>query len=256
MELLISRRSLFTALLWLGVATAIHAQPLAAPDPRLSASLDSDDWLAVGVVAAATAGSFLAEENVRSVFQENRSGIADVLERVGWWYGTPLFTVPASLLTLGAGALFDDEEVKDTGILMSEFLLTALLIQQPLRIVVGRARPLAGEGHVSFHPFNVHNEYASFVSGHSWSAFGISNIVARQIDKGWASVALYSLATITALSRMYADRHWLTDVILGSVAGYAISTALWDRHEEENSPAGNQTLQAPSHRWITISLPL
>lgn len=253
---MLSRCALCTALLCLGVASATHAQPLAAPDSRLSASLDSDDWLAAGVAAAATAGSFLVEENVRSVFQQNRSGVADVLERVGWWYGTPLFTVPASLLTLGAGALFDDDELKDTGILMSELLLTVLFVQQPLRIVVGRARPLAGEGHVSFHPFNVHNEYASFLSGHSWSAFGISNIVARQIDKGWASVGLYSLATITAFSRMYADRHWLTDVVLGSVAGYAISTALWDRHEEENNPAGIQTLQAPSHRWITISLPL
>ncbi len=100
MELLISRRSLCTALLWLGVATASHAQPLAAPDPRLSASLDSDDWLAVGVVAGATAGSFLVEERVRIVFQENRSGVAYVLESFVWFYGTKVFMVPASLLKL------------------------------------------------------------------------------------------------------------------------------------------------------------
>ncbi len=205
-------------------------------------------------MAGATASSFLLEEKVRVAFRENRSDVADFLERVGWWYGTPLFTAPASLLTLGAGALFDADEVKDTGLLMSGVLLTALLGQQPVRIMVGRARPYMGEGHLSFDSFNPSNDYASFVSGHSWSAFGISNIVARQVDETWASVGLYTLATITALSRMYADAHWLTDVVLGSIIGYTLSTALWDWHEEDGAspPAA---LQA-QRRWLAIGLRL
>lgn len=211
--------------------------------------------MAVAVAAGATAGSFLAEERVRAVFQKNRSGVADVLERVGWWYGTPLFTAPASLLTIGAGALLDDDDVRDTGVLMVQVLLSALLIQQPVRIIVGRARPFTEEGHLSFRPFTFADPYASFVSGHAWSAFGISNIVARQIDQLWASVGLYSLATITALSRLYADKHWLTDVILGSVVGYAISTALWNEKQDDKPPPG-AALRAPPRRWLTISLRL
>jgi membrane-associated phospholipid phosphatase len=206
----------------------------------------------VGVAVGATAGSFFIEESVRAAFQRNRSGAADGLERVGWWYGSPLFTVPASLLTLGAGELLDDEGVKDTGILMSQLLLTVLFVQQPVRIMVGRARPLTAEGHLSFDPFTFNNDHASFISGHSWSAFGISNIVARQIDRPWAWVGFYSLATITALSRMYADAHWLTDVVLGSILGYVISTALWEaRQDDPSTPVS--ALQAPAQRWVTIS---
>ncbi len=211
--------------------------------------------MAAGVLVGATAGSYLVEERVRTVFQENRSGVADVLERLGWWYGTPLFTAPASLLTIGAGALLDDDDVLDTGVLMGELLLSVLLIQQPVRITVGRARPFAGEGHLSFRPLTFADPYASFVSGHSWSAFGISNILARRIDRVWASAGLYSLATITALSRLYADKHWLTDVVLGSVVGYAISTALWDWQQDE-TPSPGAALKAPPRRWLMISLPL
>ena len=211
--------------------------------------------MAVGVVAGATAGSFFVEERVRAAFQENRGGVADVLERVGWWYGTPLFTVPATLITFGTGALLDDDDVKDTGVLMGELLLSVLLIQQPVRILVGRARPFAGEGHVSFDPLTFADPYASFVSGHSWSAWGISNIAARQIDQVWASVGLYSLATITTLSRLYADKHWLTDVVLGSVAGYAISTALWN-WKQDDDPSPEATLLAPPRRFLIVSLPL
>lgn len=241
------------ALLALVIASAMHAQSLPAFEPRTAALWESSDWAAVGVVTAATAGSYLIEERVRVAFQQHRSGVADVLERIGWWYGTPLFTVPASLVTLGVGAALKNADVRDTGILMSEVLLSALLIQQPLRIIVGRARPFMNQGHFSFNPFTFSNDYASFVSGHSYSAFGISNVVARQVDQVWASVTLYTLATITALSRMYADAHWLTDVLLGSVLGYVVSTAIWkDQQDEIADPA--VTLQAPARRYVMVSL--
>ncbi len=212
-----------------------------------------DPWVAAGIVAGAASGSFLVEEEVRGLFQGHRSGVADALERVGWWYGTPLFTVPASLLTLAGGALFDDDDVRDTGLLMSGVLLSVLFVQQPVRIAVGRARPSAGEGHLSFEPFTFDNSRASFISGHTWSAFGISNVVARQVDRPWASVGLYSLATITALSRLYADQHWLTDVVLGAVAGYAIGTALW--HEQQDTDDGNMVAgvdAAPVRHWLVV----
>ncbi len=207
-------------------------------------------------MAGAYAGSYLLEERLRSLLQKNRSGIADALERVGWAYGSPLFTVPASLLTLGAGAALGDDDVRDTGLMMGELLLSALLVQQPVRIAVGRARPYMDEGHLSFQPFTFGNDYASFISGHSWSAFGISNIVARQIDEPWARVGFYSLATITALSRLYSDNHWLTDVVLGSVLGYVISTAIWEAERSEETRAPDSARQAPARRWLSVSLPI
>jgi membrane-associated phospholipid phosphatase len=207
-------------------------------------------------VAGAYAGSYLLEERLRSLLQTNRSGIADALERVGWAYGSPLFTVPASLLTLGAGAALGDDDVRDTGLMMGELLLSALLVQQPVRIAVGRARPYMDEGHLSFRPFTFGNDYASFISGHSWSAFGISNIVARQIDEPWAWVGFYSLASITALSRLYSDNHWLTDVVLGSVLGYVLSTAIWEAETSDETPTEELGRQAPARRWLTVSLPL
>ena len=117
-------------LLWLvllGLSSGgAQAQSLTSPNTSPWARLESSDWVAVGAVAGATAGSFLIEEKVRAAFQQNRSEFADALERVGWWYGTPLFTVPATLLTLGAGELLDDADVTDTGVLMTQVLLSAL----------------------------------------------------------------------------------------------------------------------------------
>ncbi|MGD8868712.1 MAG: phosphatase PAP2 family protein [Gemmatimonadales bacterium] len=247
--------ALWTALQWAGSCVPLLAQSPVAFESPSAARWDSGDWLAAGVVAGASTGSYLVEERLRSLLLNNRSGVADAMERVGWMYGSPVFTVPASLLTLGIGALAEDNDVRDTGLMMGEVLLSALLVQQPVRIAVGRARPFMNEGHLSFQPFTLGNDYASFISGHAWSAFGISNIVARQIDRPWARVGFYSLATITALSRLYSDSHWLTDVLLGSVLGYVVSTAIW-KAEHDEAPAADLSLLPPQRRWVTISISL
>lgn len=238
------------------VGAPLRAQSLDALSEQPTTRWESSDWLAVGAVAGAYAGSYLLEERLRSLIQTNRSGVADALERVGSVYGSPLFTVPASLLTLGVGAALDDADVRDTGLMMGELLLSVLLVQQPVRITVGRARPFMDQGHLSFQPFTFGNDYASFISGHAWSAFGISNIVARQIDEPWARVGFYSLATITALSRLYSDNHWLTDVVLGSVLGYVISTAIWEAERNDEAATPESAPQLPARRWLSISLPL
>ena len=182
-------------------------------------------WL--GVVLAAVS----VEENVFDYFVENKSDVADAMERVGLYYGSPLFTVPASLVTYGSGLLFHSDAVKETGVMMVEALLLGGLIQQPLRIAVGRARPLVGEGHLAFDSFNTSSEYASFISGHTWSAVAISTIVSRQVGQTWMTVVMYSLSGITAWSRLYAGKHWLSDVVMGGALGYYSATTIWRWHK-------------------------
>jgi len=213
---------------------------------------DSSDWLLAGLTVGGATGAVFIEEEFRELMLNNRSGTADALERVGRLYGSPIFTAPLSLATYGLGAAFDSDGLQDTGLLMTEVLLSALLVQQPVRIGVGRARPATGEGHLSFQPFTFGNDYASFISGHSWSSFGMSNVMARQIDRWWASVVLYSLAGVTALSRTYADKHWLSDIILGSVLGYAVSTTLWRWHNDRETGLAEAD-QGAAARWLTVS---
>ena len=124
---------------------------------------DHRDLLTLGIVAATTGAAVLVEESVFEHLEENRSGFADDLERIGDIYGTPLFTGPVSLALYGSGLLFHSTPVKETGLMMVEALLLTAAVQQPLRLAVGRARPLTGEGHLSFDPFNAANEYAAFI---------------------------------------------------------------------------------------------
>jgi len=191
----------------------------------------SRDFLTLGIVAATTGAALLVEESLFEHLDENKSGSADGLERIGDIYGTPLFTGSVSLATWASGMLFHSTPVKETGLMMVEALLLTAAIQQPLRFIVGRARPLTGEGHLTFDPFNAANEYAAFISGHTWSAMALSTIISKQVGNPWVSVLAYSLAGVTAGSRLYVGKHWLSDVIIGGAAGYYTATTIWRWHK-------------------------
>ena len=190
------------------------------------------DWRTFGIVAGITAGAFLLDDEVRDLFQRNRGTTADSFEGIGYWYGAPGFTVTASFGTWGVGALFRSPGVRETGMMMVESMLMVGLMQQPLRVIVGRARPKAGLGNTHFRPFTSDNDYASFISGHAWSAVSLSTILAYQIDSTWADVTFGALAVITPLSRIYSDNHWFSDVVMGSALGFYSGRAIWKWHKE------------------------
>lgn len=79
---------------------------------------------------------------------------------------------------------------------------------------IGRLRP---DG-------STHN---SFPSGHTAMAFTAASLLHKEYGwlSPWVSVASYTAATITGISRMLNNRHWLSDVVVGAGVGI-VSTEL------------------------------
>lgn len=67
----------------------------------------------------------------------------------------------------------------------------------------------------------------SFPSGHSATAFMAATMLHKEygMRSPWYSVAGYTLATVTAYSRLLNNRHWISDVLAGAGVGI-ISTEL------------------------------
>jgi membrane-associated phospholipid phosphatase len=58
----------------------------------------------------------------------------------------------------------------------------------------------------------------SFPSGHASDTFAFATALERHV--GWRyAVPAYTLASYVAISRLPADRHWLSDVVFGSTVG-------------------------------------
>jgi membrane-associated phospholipid phosphatase len=137
----------------------------------------------------------------------------------------------AGLFFLG-GVVLKDRKARDTGLMALETLLHTGLLAQVVKHLAGRQRPEADHGQDYWHGpsafFKRYNlgsfsHYDSFFSGHTVSVWSLATVIAENYKEHlWVPVACYGLATLTGLSRVTEDAHWLSDVFLGAVIGYAI----------------------------------
>jgi len=198
----------------------------------------SEDFITLCGFAVMVSASFLLDDETRIIMLKNRAKIYDKLAPVGFSYGAPQYAAPGAVAFYLAGLIAENSWLRTTGLMMTESLITIGIIQIPARIIAGRARPLTGDKNTSFELFKGVGQFrSSFISGHSAIAFAFSTILADQINNTWASIGLYTLASLTPLSRLYDDKHWLSDTVIGSAMGVFIANSILNYHK---SNSGNE----------------
>jgi len=100
------------------------------------------------------------------------------------------------------------KEVKEYFKVYNEAYIVNMAFTYALKTAVRRERP--GKQNLR-----------SFPSGHASSSFAIATVLYR-IYGYEAGLPAYTLATITGLQRIYADKHWLSDVLAGALLGTLI----------------------------------
>ncbi len=207
---------------------------------------DGGDWLIVGAVAGTVVASTLvADEPVREYFLDNRSVFTDRLVSVGDYYGKLSTGYYLGSALYVAGILSDDDWVRYTGRAVLEAHTFSMLITGLVKFAASRSRPYLFEGNKRLNWFENDNRKWSFPSGHSTAAFAISSALSKRIDNPWATVGLYALSGVTVLDRMYDDKHWLSDTILGAAIGTAVGLAVGNminEEEKERKKGGLETL--------------
>lgn len=100
-------------------------------------------------------------------------------------------------------------------------LFASTLLVWSGKTIIGRARPYLQEGAWSFEPFAFNDSGRNaFPSGHTSSAFAIAHVLSSHAKHWGVSVFLYGSASLTAFSRVYDSKHWLSDVLVGGALGY------------------------------------
>ena len=212
------------------LAPVVRAQPAdttgISHEPLFTAQ---DAWIAAGFAAATLAArpvdNYFAErlQNVRS--KENR-----VLENMAAffeWMGTPgpYYIGPA---LYGIGRIAKNRDMADLGLHGTEALYLGMGIVGLLKGAVGRARPLVEPRDPNNYGFGrgwKDDHYRSFPSGHALSGFAAAAAVTAETSRWWPEyrwligTVMYGGATGIAVSRMYHNKHWASDVIVGAAIG-------------------------------------
>jgi membrane-associated phospholipid phosphatase len=120
-------------------------------------------------------------------------------------------------------------DIEDLGWHGTEAVILGSGITALLKGLTGRARPYAA-GDTNAHDFKfakgfTNSRRQSFPSGHTTAAFAAASAVTSETERIWpnhtwlVAPAMYGGATLVGLSRMYHDKHWASDVVLGAAVG-------------------------------------
>ncbi len=121
------------------------------------------------------------------------------------------------------GLAAHSQKSKDTAVLSYESFLVAGAASGILKGVIGRRRPSKTEDPFTFHPAG-HD--SSFPSGHTTVAFAAATVFSEQYPHWYVIVPAYAAAGTVGFSRLYANQHWLSDVVAGALLGTVTSHLL------------------------------
>jgi len=183
---------------------------------------EPEEFLRNAGIAVGTAGIlFLADKEIRKFSAKNNSSFNDSFFNVDKFYGSG-YTVALSAVVYSAGLFGKSEQIRRAGLNSAVSIVYAGILTTTIKVLLGRHRPYLNDGNRSFSPFSFDNDNNSFPSGHTTVAFAFSTAMAESFDNTYWSIFWYSLAGMTAASRIYHDQHWLSDTFLGAAIGYGI----------------------------------
>jgi membrane-associated phospholipid phosphatase len=230
----VSVRSVSKLALIVGFAatTAVPVAAQATSPPPAKSLFTWQDAAMLGGAAIATAA--LAPVDVAianrlrdSTVQENR--FIGTLAAVVRDLSTP-YSVVIGVSMYTYGRLARDRKAADLGLHGTEAIAVGALSGMLLKGLFGRERP-----YVKLDPHNYKlargfagrgkEHYRSFPSGHTISAFAAAAAVTSETRRWWPGSdkyigpAMYGGAALAGISRIYHNRHWATDIVMGAAIG-------------------------------------
>ena len=191
----------------------------------------------LGVLATTGVGIAL-DETLRSRIHDTTDLFTRAAAHVGNTLGSGLVYPTLLVLAIGGKALGS----KGLYGVSSRALKSTMLAGAAgivLKVIIGRERPTdSPDNNLSFHPFSFKDN--ALPTGHTAIAFALATSFSREIKGRWDDVAFFSLASLTAYSRMHDDRHWFSDVVFG--AGVGILAARFIHRREAKLLVGKSVL--------------
>ena len=188
------------------------------------------DHVAAGALGAATIALLPFDRPIAEAFRDpgpQHSGALRTGARVFNALGDP-GTIVAGVVVFGVGRLARSERLTDLGLHTTEAIVLSGAATGLIKGVAGRARPFVDRTDADAFAFGggFHSgDRASFPSGHATAAFATAAAVTEESRRWWPHAPwvvgplLYAGAATVALARMYDDKHWASDVVLGAGIG-------------------------------------
>jgi membrane-associated phospholipid phosphatase len=194
------------------------------------------DWRNFSIFLGVTAATMAADWEIRKFVLGNQvSGVgetASVVEPFGNLYGVYLFPV-----MYVAGLATKEKRMQSVALGGVKSLAISTFIYASTKLIIRRGRPDKSESSFDYGAPFTHKSYTSSPSGHSNTIFTVATALALEYrETKWVPIVAYTIAGLTAMSRIYQNRHWTSDVVLGSALGHFVTKAVWKNNNKKQPP--------------------
>lgn len=173
-------------------------------------------WWHGAVAVGGLSALMLLDHPAQRFFQHNRSANSNSVAGDLRHFGQVEVFGTVTVGLVAAGLVSGDDELTRAGGRLAATLALAGGAAVGAKLLFGRPRPDESLDADGYNPFSGQD---AMPSGHSTVAFALATALSDDINRTWASVGLYTVATGVAWSRLNDNRHWLSDVSAGALLG-------------------------------------
>lgn len=146
-------------------------------------------------------------------------------------HGVTFSNAGVAALAASGGGLFllgriqKDDQKRETGILTGEAAIGAFLDTEVFKYVAGRERPFTGSGTGRFFVSG-----DSFPSTHAAVSWAIASVIAHEYPGPLTQLFAYGMAGSVSAARWAGQKHFASDVIIGSALGWYMGYQVFRSH--------------------------
>jgi membrane-associated phospholipid phosphatase len=236
--------------------TAIRDEAVRLGDEALEVvktPADTGGYGLIGTLAAAGAVglTYLFDSDIRGKVQANKSRGLDKAADAGSLIGNPFLHLGIAAAVYGGGVMADSPKHRELGEMLGESLILADATSLLLKQAIGRGRPFTSGDKGSFRPLQFKSDYDSLPSMHAASSFAMASVMSANSETLAAKLLYYSVAAFAGYARLYKDKHWAGDIVLGAAVGELCGRVVTGYHTAK----GKRSLAlAPAVTGDTVSL--
>jgi len=185
-------------------------------------------------VAGATVAAFATDTHTMNEVVSRNPSFNDANGTVSDGLRDGFIAVP--IILAGAGMAGHNYHTKETGLLGSEAVFDAFVVDEFVKICSFRERPFVDKGRGNFYIGSSGGVDSSFVSGHSMISWASATVIADESHSKWVKAGAYTAATGVSLTRVLSQQHFPTDVLLGAAGGWLIGHYVFRAHHHRELP--------------------
>jgi membrane-associated phospholipid phosphatase len=137
--------------------------------------------------------------------------------------------IAAPVAMFGIGHARRNERMTEAGLLGSEAMVDAVVVDEVVKLCAFRERPYVDHAQGEFFVGSAGLD-SSFISEHSMIAWSSAAVIAGEYHSKWAQFGVYSLAAGVSATRVMGQQHFPSDVLLGAAGGWLIGHYVFRAH--------------------------